>query len=624
MLFDPIRIGKLELDSRLIMPPLQTGFANQNGSVSQRMIDHYARRAESRPALIVVECTSVDSVHRGRFQPSISDDDLIEGFRRLADAIKRHGVKAALQIQHPGRQLALPTVQAVAPSPVASRSVPRLPRELSLSEVEGLVESFAAAARRAREAGFDAVQFHGAHGYLIAQFMSAWSNKRGDRYGGDVRGRASFALEIIRRTRREVGGDYPLIFRFSADEYLPEGRTIEESKILAQLLESEGIDAISVSAGAYDSGEWTSQPMLLPRACLAPLAAEIKSVVTVPVAVAGRIHTPRVAEAVLARGQADLIAMGRPLFADPDLPRKAREGRERDIRHCISCNVCMQSVSSPDGVTCLVNPDLGRDGQTEARSPKPRRVLVINGGPAGIEAARVAALRGHEVTLWDARPRLDGRWSWLLRPYLANRLDTLARLGVTVKLAVSVTRGAVADERPDVVVAGRGLRPAVPSIPGMDNVAVVQADDILEGRAEATGDVVVLGAGNVGFEIASFLARRGHRIRLIEEGRTLGTGIEPLTRNVMRRQLVGRGVGFHRNARVVRVGPDAVDFVDESGVQQKLAFDSLVIANDGVSDEELIESLRGNDYELIPVGPCQQPIEYGAAFREGTAIGRRL
>ncbi len=624
MLFDKIHIGNLLLENRIVMPPLETNLANEDGSVSQRTIDYYARRAQGGPGLIVVECTSVDPVYFHRHQLNISDDMFIEGLARLARAIQQHGVKAAIQIQHPGRQLALPSVQSVAPSPLACRTVPEVPRELNTSEVEELVARFAEAARRAEEAGFDAVQYHGAHGYLIAQFMSAWANKRSDRYGGDVYGRATFPLEIIRRTRQKLGRDYPLIFRFSADEYVTEGRRIDESKIIAQLVEKEGIDAISVSAGVYDSGEYTTQPMLLPRGCLVPLAAEIKSVVSVPVVAVGRIHTPRLAEAVLQQGKADLIAIGRPLFVDPDLPRKAGEGRDREIRHCISCNVCMQSLSGVQPVVCLLNPELGREGQTEVRASHPRRILVANGGPAGIEAARVAALRGHQVKLWDEKPKLGGRWSWLLKPYIVNRLNILAELGVEVKLGKAITPEILIAEKPEVVIVGRGLRAPIPSIPGIENVQPIQANNVFEGDAEVEGNIVVLGGGNVGFEVSDLLVRQGCQVRVIEEGSLLGYGIEPLTRNVLRRRLVDRGVVFYRRARLTRVEAGVVDFVDEQGTQQNLPFDHLVLAYDWEPDEELVESLRGGDYQLIPVGPCQQPVQYVEAFEEGTSIGRTL
>ena len=623
MLFDRTRIGNMVLENRLVMPPLETNFANDDGSVSQRTLDHYERRARGGPGLIVVECTSVDPVHFHRNQLNISDDRFIGGLSRLAEVIKRHGVRAAIQVQHPGRQIVLPSVQSVAPSPLACRAVPQVPRELTVAEIEELVERFAEAVRRARDAGFDAVQFHGAHGYLIAQFMSAWSNKRTDRYGGDVYGRATFPLEIIARTREKVGTDYSLIFRFSGEEYVPEGRGIDESKVVAQLVEEAGIDAISVSAGTYDSGEWTSQPMLMPRGCLVPLAAEIKSVVNVPVVAVGRIHTPRLAEEILQQGKADLIAMGRPLFADPDLPRKAREGREREIRHCISCNTCMSSLSAGP-VICLMDPELGREGIPEVKATQPRRVLVVNGGPAGIEAARVAALRGHQVKLWDDKPSLVGRWSWMLKPYIGSRLKLLAEMGVTVELGKTITPEAIAREKPEVVIAGRGLKPEIPLIPGIDDMEPVQADDILAGRREVTGVVAILGGGNTGFEVANMLARRGCQVRVVEEGATLGVGLEPLTGNVLRRQLAGRGVAFYRRARIKRIAGRTLVFDDERGDEQQIPFDHLVLALDWQPEDSLVDSLRGGDYRLIPVGPYQQPVRYVQAFLEGTAVGQEI
>jgi len=624
MLFDRIRIGKMVLENRLVMPPLETNLANDDGSVSQRTLDHYERRARGGPGLIVVECTSVDPVHFHRNQLNISDDRFIDGLSRVAEVIKRHGVRAAIQIQHPGRQIVLPSVQSVAPSPLACRAIPRVPRELTIDEIEELVERFAEAVRRARDAGFDAVQFHGAHGYLIAQFMSAWSNKRADRYGGDVYGRATFPLEIIARTREKVGTDYPLIFRFSGDEYVPEGRGIDESKVVARLVEKAGIDAISVSAGTYDSGEWTSQPMLMPRGCLVPLAAEIKSAVGVPVVTVGRIHSPRLAEEILQQGKADLIAMGRPLFADPDLPMKAREGREREIRHCISCNTCMRSLSDGGPVICLMNPELGREGVPEVKAPQPRRVLVVNGGPAGIEAARVAALRGHQVKLWDERPSLGGRWSWLLKPYIASRLKLLAEIGVTVELGKTITPQAVARENPEVVIAGRGLKPEIPLIPGMDEIEPVQADDILVEKKEVTGRVVVLGGGSTGFEVTNMLVQRGRQVCIVEEGDSLGVGLEPMTGTVLRRRLVDRGVVFQRRARIIRIAGMTLVFTDEQGTEQQLPFDHLVLALDWQPEGSLVDSLRGGDYRLIPVGPYQQPVSYVRAFLEGTAVGREI
>ena len=454
--------------------------------------------------------------------------------------------------------------------------------------------------------------------------MSAWSNKRTDKYGGNVHGRATFPLEIIAAARRKMGKDYPLIFRYSGDEYVRDGRGIEESKVIAQLVEKQGIDAISVSAGVHDSGEWTSQPMLMPRGCLVSLAAEIKEVVNVPVVAVGRIHTPRFAEEVLRQGKADLIAMGRPLFADPDLPRKAMEGKTRDIRHCISCNICMHSLANTEPVVCLMNPGLGREGEPEVKASTPKSVIVVNGGPAGIEAARIAALRGHRVRLWDEKPEISGRWSWLLRAYVVHRLKLLGELGVEIELGKTITAQTVGHEKPEVVIAGRGLRAPTYPFPGIETVDPIQAEDILEGNTRISGNVILLGGGNIGFEVANLLVRKDCQVRVIEEGHFLGHGMEPLTRNVMRRRLVKDGVVFYRRARISQIQTGSVAFRDEKDALQQIPFDYLIAAEPMDPDEDLIASLREGDYQLIPVGPYQQPVQYIEAFREGTAIGRAI
>jgi pyruvate/2-oxoglutarate dehydrogenase complex dihydrolipoamide dehydrogenase (E3) component len=286
--------------------------------------------------------------------------------------------------------------------------------------------------------------------------------------------------------------------------------------------------------------------------------------------------------------------------------------------------MCLNSLFSDEPVTCLMNPDLGREGEPEVKAPQSKRVIVVNGGPAGIEAARVAAHRGHQVKLWDERPKLSHRWSWLLKPYIANRLNLLLKLGVEVELGKTITPETLTAENPDVVIIGRGLSAPDPSIPGLEAVSPIQADDILEGKAKAEGNIVIIGGTNIGFEVANLLVKKGYQVWVIEEGHILDNGMEPLTKNVMLRRLVGRGVVFHRHARVTRVEPGSVTFVDEKGAEHRLPFNHIIVANNWESNEELINSLPEGDYEVIPVGPYQQPAQYVQAFKKGTSIGRSI
>jgi pyruvate/2-oxoglutarate dehydrogenase complex dihydrolipoamide dehydrogenase (E3) component len=271
-----------------------------------------------------------------------------------------------------------------------------------------------------------------------------------------------------------------------------------------------------------------------------------------------------------------------------------------------------------------MNPDLGREGEPEVEISRPKRVIIINGGPAGIEAARVAALRGHQVKLWDEKPTLTHRWSWLLKPYIGNRINLLTKLRVEVELGKTISPETLAEENPEVVIIGRGLSVPKPSIQGLEGLSPIQAEDILEGKAEVEGNIVILGGTNIGFEVANLLIRKGCHVWVIEEGHILGNGMEPLTRNVMLRRLAGRGVVLHRHARVTQMEPGLVIFTDKKSGEQRLSFHHIIIATHGEPNEDLIKRLGDGDYDVIPVGPYQQPVQYLQAFKEGTSIGRSL
>src|SRR3990170_4905384 len=386
-LFEPIQVGTMEVPNRIVFPPCGTELAEQGGFAGDTLINYYARRAEGGAGMIVVEFSAVDdqrfSSHR---QVRISNDSYIPGLRRLAGAIKAHGSRAVIQLHHPGRQnyAVITGLQPIAPSAIPCPRVKEMPREMTVDEIRELIEKYAAAAARAREAGFDSVQLHGAHGYMICQFLSAFSNKRTDEYGGDTAGRARFATEIIRRCKEVAGADFPVMLRFSGGEHVPGGITPAESREIARLAIAAGSDAIDLSAGNYAMLEWTVQPQFWPRACLAPMAAAIKPAVSVPLIIAGRINDAPVAERILQEGKADMVSIGRGLIADPDLPRKALAGSSR-VHRCIACNTCMDRVLRMSAIRCLVNPEAGLEGQVEEPVAVGRKVLVVGGGPSGLE-----------------------------------------------------------------------------------------------------------------------------------------------------------------------------------------------------------------------------------------------
>ena len=628
-LFENTKIGSMELKNRIVMAPMGSGLPNVDGTVSQQLIDYCVRRADGGVSLIVVEYCSPDPE---QFliptELRLTDDKYLDGLSTLAHAIKASGARAALQLMHPGRgAMSMFTGnQPVAPSPILF-DWPFLekPRELTVEDIDVIVERFAEAARRAKDAGFDAVEIHGAHGHLVAQFLSPHTNKRNDQYGRDVYGRAKFAVEIVNHTRAKVGHDFPILFRLSAEEYVEGGLTLKESKIIAKLLEDAGVDAISVSAGVYPfSLEWIIQPALLPTGCLVPLSAEIKKSVKIPVMVAGRINSAKLAETILEDGKADLIVMGRALLVDPDLPRKAQEGKYGSITKCMACNTCVAAERGMGPVRCLLNPELGKEGQTEPRAQKSKTVIILGGGPAGLEAARVAALRGHQVTLWDENEKLGGRWSWMIEPYIKLQMATLKKLGVSAELGKQISLADIRRKEPGAVIVTFNKKTVVPRVPGIKQSNIVTADDVLEGKVNVGRKAVILGAGSIGFEVAEFLDRRGVQLTMIEAGNEIGFGVQRDVGKVLLDKFRSRGVKIFTNSQISKIRNGVVYFKDAGGEESSIESDSVVIALGSEEDTTQAESLKQAGFELFTVQYCERPEDVYRSTQEGACIAREL
>ena len=487
-LFDPIAIRGMEVPNRIVMPAMTTRLAAPDGGVTPDLIQYFVARAEGGTGLITVEMCSPDPAGRHRARElGIYDDRFVPGLRELTVRLRAAGSRVAVQIGHAGGHTRQDVTghPPVAPSAVPhvvqevdTRSV--LPEELTREGIRAVVQAFAEAAERAKVAGFDAVELHGAHGYLIAQFLSPLDNLRGDEYGGRLRNRARFALEVVDACRKRVG-DFPLIFRFSADEYAPGGFTLEEAKELAPWLAEAGVDALHVSAGCYrslPSGAIMIPPMGYPGGVFLHLARAVKAVVRVPVIAVGRIHDPEIAEMAVREGHADMVALGRQLIADPEWPRKVREGRTDEIRPCIACNTCVDGMREGDRIKCLVNPWAGREGQRRTTAAdRPRRILVVGGGPAGMEAARLLAERGHRVVLVERRGELGGQLRLAAKAPLFQNVETnppvllkfveflarqLEKAGVEVKLGEPVTPRLIDELKPETVVLATGASYRVP------------------------------------------------------------------------------------------------------------------------------------------------------------------
>jgi len=640
-LFEPANIGTMQLKNRIIMAPMGTFFADDDGLVTERLRRYYAERAKGGVALIVVEITAVAPEGKASARElRIYGDGVIPGLKRLADAVHRNGAKIAIQFHHAGRQRGAeasdgPPGPPVAPSAIPCRLMKVMPRALTIGEIEGLVEAFAEAARRAQEAGFDAVMHHGAHGYLICQFLSPYSNKRTDKYGGDLDGRMRFALEIVAQSKEKVGADFPMLVRISADEYVPGGLAIDETRIVAQRLQDAGVHCVDVSAGNYESGHMTVQPGWLPRGCLVPLVMEIKKAVTIPVSVAGRINDPVLANSIIEQGKTDFVSLGRPLLADAEFPNKAREGRLEDIRMCTACCLCMDTVvANEQPLVCAVNATVGKEEEsTLVPASKSKRVLVVGGGPAGMEAARVAAARGHTVTLCERGNSLGGQLLIAAIPpgkeELANITRFLSRelskLGVDVRLGEKATIESIAEMKPDAVVVATGSFTVLPDIDGASLPHVALARDVLMDRKMVGQKVVVVGGGRVGCETADLLLNQGKDVTLVRmtgRGRLAGD-IGVLTRRQYLARLRQSPMTIEANSPVERITKEGV-IITKDGESTLVEANSVVLAPAPRPDNQLAEQLKDIVPELHVIGDCADPRGIIDAIHEGFRVGREL
>jgi 2,4-dienoyl-CoA reductase-like NADH-dependent reductase (Old Yellow Enzyme family)/thioredoxin reductase len=643
-LFRPIKINNLELKNRIVMPALNTKFGSEWGAVTERMIDYYLERARGGVALITIENTCIDwPVGKAGTNPIRADDwKFVQGLHDLAEAVHPYGTRIATQLQHPGRQGSSMTSaegqQLVAPSPIPCLPTgAEMPHELTVAEIEALVGKFVTGAAITRTAGFDAVEIQGAHGYLITEFMSPYTNQRTDEYGGDFEGRMKFPLSIVEGIRGNVGPDFPIIFRLSGDEFIEGGMTLEDTKRIARRLEAAGVDALSVSAGIYESPPWYSRifpTMGMPVGCNVPLAQEIKKVVKIPVIVAGKLGNPLLAEKVLRAGQADLIAIGRALLVDPELPRKAREGRLDDIRPCLYCNeYCSGNISRMWRISCQVNPSLGQEKEYRIKpAEKAKRVLVVGGGPGGMEAARVATLRGHRVTLCEKGESLGGQMipasvPQFKRP-IAEQVDYLKnqvrKLGVKVQLGKEVTPAFVKRLRPDVVVVATGATPIIPNIPGVRRKKVATAIEVLLGEKRVGKKVVIIGGGEVGCDVAWFLAEKGKKVTIVEMLLGLATGMNMFSQLYLLDKLTQLGVETLIGTTAKRITKEGVVAVHMNGETRLIEGDTVVLATGFRPDNKLEKELRGTAPEVYAIGDCAQAGKIGGAIHSAARVAREI
>jgi 2,4-dienoyl-CoA reductase-like NADH-dependent reductase (Old Yellow Enzyme family)/thioredoxin reductase len=638
-IFQPLKFGALTLPNRVVMTTVKLGYSSPRGEVSERHHAFYLRRAGSGVGLLTTEPLFVQL--NGRELPTqlgCHEDSLTEGLAAMVRGVHAAGGRIMAHLNHAGRAAnpkLVPPGELVSASDLVCPANQGVPRPLHPAEIGEVVQAFARAAGRVAEAGFDALEIPFSHGYLIHQFLSPHTNRREDEYGGSLENRLRFGREILEAVRKEIGPAVPVVVRMNAKDYVKGGLDLEDAVLLARELSKMEVDALSVTSGTMcESVPFCLYPAGTPEAHLLPMAARIREASGSPVIVAGRIRSPQVARKALAEGQADLIGLGRPFLADPDWVKKAQDGDDDKILLCPACHQgCLGDLRKGAGTHCLVNPLTGRESTMFVEpAPEPRHIVVVGGGPGGLEAAYVAASRGHRVSLFEERESPGGQLSLAARvPHKEGFGDViryLARMaeeaGAVIHLGTKATPERVMAEGPDAVVLATGAVPSSGSFPGMDDVPWLLAKDILEGEGEVEGSSVLLvGGGLVGLEAADFLSAKGNRVVVVEMEEDVGTKLDPLPRAMLLKRLQEQGVEIQTTARVTRFSHGEAVIARGEG-ELHIPSDVVVMAVGFRSNRQLADELAGRGVDLHLIGDALEPRGAGEAILEGFEVGARV
>ena len=636
-LFEPGNIGKLTVKNRLVLPPMLMGYSTSDGYVTQRMKDYYEERARGGVGMVIVEAAGVR--FEGKVYPfsvNCYDETHLPGLTDLANVIKKHGARAAIQLGDGGRNTRgeLTGAEPVAPSPIATHKRDQ-PRVLTVADIKQFVNLFARSINLAKQAGFEGAEIHAGHVYFLNQFLSEHSNRRSDEYGGSVEKRARIIVEIIEEGRKLVGRDYPIWIRVNAEEPGDEnGITIDQTMQIAQIAERAGYDAFSLTSGGshYEASMGSTY---FAEGYLTGFAAQIKQVVNIPVIAVGRIGV-RLAEKVLERGQADFIAMGRGLMVDPELPIKAQAGRYDEIMPCTACMNCVhRGVLRDTPITCQVNPALGREAELRlVPAERKSKVVVVGAGPAGLEAARVAATRGHKVTVIDAAPKVGGHFGLLaaaphkepIQGWIDFMGKRLVQLGVEVKLGTQATAELVRELAPDALIVATGLASMQRSDLGQmqSGQRIVHLQDVLGGRAVTGESVLILGDDSMAAECADLLSEGGKQVTVVIRGRRIAPEMLGIVRSVLLKRLAAKKVVQLAESRVSVLTGVSVEINMADGSAQTLAADTVVLGNDFLVDPELLSAVGSSTCKVYVVGGGRNIADAQDAIADAFGVARTV
>lgn len=645
-IFQPGVLGSLNLKNRLVMSPMTMNYAAENGLATDKLIRHYVERAKGGVGLIVVEGTYFVQEGKGYVnQLGLVDERHVEKLKPLTDSVHGldNGSRIFIQIHHAGWRASskITGMTPVGPSAAAPYPGAEIARSLSVAEIQAAIKAHIDAATRAKDAGFDGVDIHCAHGYLIPSFLSPVSNQRNDDYGGDVVGRTRILVEIIGGIKARLGEGFPVTIKISADEYIKGGLSVEDSVEILKTAELAGLDGVMVSAGTV-GGEKAQTltdahralrtlPMMTAHGCLVPLAGEIKKRLKIPVTAVGRINRPEMAEEVIREGMADFVAMGRALLADPYFPAKAAAGKEDLIRPCIGCNEgCYKQIFQQAEIQCSTNPTIGRDHEIEcAKVQAPRKILVVGGGPGGLEAAYAAWERGHQVALWEKNRTLGGQLNLASLPpgrkeiegfkkFLLNRLAT-TDIQVVCERTASVEN--VRSFDPDLIICASGASPRELTIDGSEKVLTVSAWDVIGNDNKHPEPFLVVGGGLAGCEAADCLSSKGLKVSLVEILPEIASDGDGDTKTYYRLRLNANGVDVYSGATLQKIEGHTAKVLFE-GETVSIPVATLVIATGSTANDGVYKTLKHERMNAVQIGDCKSPRRIIEAVREGFEAGR--
>ena len=613
-LFTPAKIGSLELKNRCIMAPMSAALANPDGTVSDELIAYFVARAKGGMGLIMTEYAFVQPNGRSSdHQISVAEDSMIPGLARLAEAVHENGAKICLQLQHGGRRSC---VESTAPSPIPFDKGHPTPRVLTTAEVYKLVDDFVAGAVRAKKAGYDMVEVHCAHGYLLNDFVSPRANRRVDEFGGSMEGRARAAVMIIRGIKEACGADYPVSVRLSGEELVTDGNRKRDAAAMAQLFEEAGADLINVSCGVNGVG-YGIAPAAKETGHNVEAAEEIHRVVDCAVSVAGRINEPEYAEAILRAGKAEFVSFGRALFADPEFANKAMEGREEEICPCVGCLQRCYGSYGHGGVyrSCMVNPFAMRETTMKLEPAKEKKkIVVVGAGPAGMEAAWTAAARGHAVTLYEKEVSVGGQFQIAAMPphkqLLARAITYYYRMcqkyGVEMHFNTEADKALILAQKPDAVILATGGTPIRPRIPGMEEVQTLYGSEVLMGAPLKGDRCLVIGGGSQGAETADYLGQLGYEAAVVEMRDGIALDDAEATRRMLLERFDQNHVQCYTGATVKHVYADGVDYEKDGEIKSLRGYDNIIISIGVRSFNPLEEQLKGEAAQVIAVGDASE------------------